>query len=140
MLSCLIVHKGRVLLALSCKHAISCQYRACTGPILPASAQYRSGTGTYWHVYEVSPCRLLYRRYISGYDCNQRVFKVSNRYPVNRPVPVQYWHIMAYLQGNDLNTSSSCLTICHAPPVASFINAIKLISSNFQKFQKPILR
>ena len=29
-----------------CKHAISCQYRACTGPMLAASAQYRLGTGT----------------------------------------------------------------------------------------------
>ena len=29
-----------------CKHAISCQYRACTGPMLAASAQYRPGTGT----------------------------------------------------------------------------------------------
>ena len=26
--------------SLPCKHAISCQYRACTGPMLPASAQY----------------------------------------------------------------------------------------------------
>ena len=29
-----------------CKHAISCQYRACTGPMLAASAHYRPGTGT----------------------------------------------------------------------------------------------
>ena len=27
------------------KDAISCQYRACTGPMLAASAQYRPGTG-----------------------------------------------------------------------------------------------
>ena len=27
-------------------HVISCQYRACTGPMLAASAQYRPGTGT----------------------------------------------------------------------------------------------
>ena len=29
-----------------CKHVISCQYWACTGPMLAASAQYRPGTGT----------------------------------------------------------------------------------------------
>jgi len=28
------------------KHAISCQYRACTGPMLVESAQDRPGTGT----------------------------------------------------------------------------------------------
>ena len=27
------------------------QSRACTGPMLPASAQYRPVTGTQWHVY-----------------------------------------------------------------------------------------
>ena len=34
-----------------CKHAISCQYRACTGPMLAALDQYRPGTGTCRHVY-----------------------------------------------------------------------------------------
>ena len=34
-----------------CKHAIRFQYRACTGPMLTASAQYRPGTGTQRHVY-----------------------------------------------------------------------------------------
>ena len=29
-----------------CKHAVMCQYRAGTGPMLAASAQYRTGTGT----------------------------------------------------------------------------------------------
>ena len=28
-----------------CKHAASCQYWACTGPMLAASNQYRPGTG-----------------------------------------------------------------------------------------------
>ena len=28
-----------------------CQYRAGNGPMLPALAQYRPGTGTYWPVY-----------------------------------------------------------------------------------------
>ena len=36
------------------KHAITGQYWACTGPMLPASDQYGPGTGTYWHVYRVS--------------------------------------------------------------------------------------
>ena len=40
----------RGLCQLPCKHAVSCQYRDCTGPMLQASAQYRPGTGTYWHV------------------------------------------------------------------------------------------
>ena len=30
-----------------------CQYWACTGPMRPASAQYRPSTGTYQHVYRV---------------------------------------------------------------------------------------
>ena len=30
---------------------VGCQYRACTGPMLPAWDQYRPGTGTYRHVY-----------------------------------------------------------------------------------------
>ena len=38
---------------LPCKHAVSCQYRACTGPMLPASAPYMPGTGPYRHVYRV---------------------------------------------------------------------------------------
>ena len=33
-------------IASPCKHAVSCQYGACTGPMLPASDQYRLGTGS----------------------------------------------------------------------------------------------
>ena len=35
------------------KHVVMCQYRACTGPMLAASDQYRPGTGNYRHVYRV---------------------------------------------------------------------------------------
>jgi len=35
------------------KHAIICQYRACTGPMLATSDQYKPGNGNYWHVYRV---------------------------------------------------------------------------------------
>ena len=34
------------------KHAVMCQYRACTGPMLAASDQYWPSAGTYLHVYE----------------------------------------------------------------------------------------
>ena len=34
-----------------CKHAVSCQYQACTDPMLGALAQYRPGAVTQWHVY-----------------------------------------------------------------------------------------
>jgi len=36
-------HKSRVKIG---KHAGTCQYRACTGPMLAASAQYSPSTGT----------------------------------------------------------------------------------------------
>ena len=42
----LFLHILGIVYELPCKHAISCQYRACTGPMLAASAQYRRGTGT----------------------------------------------------------------------------------------------
>ena len=45
-----------------CKHASSCRYRACTGPMLTASAQYRPGTGTYRHVYRIAGNRVAYAR------------------------------------------------------------------------------
>ena len=35
------------------RHAIMGQYRVCTGPMLPASAQYSPGTGNLWHIYRV---------------------------------------------------------------------------------------
>ena len=35
------------------KHAGMCQYGDCTGPMLPASDQYRPSTGNYRHVYRV---------------------------------------------------------------------------------------
>ena len=38
-------------LGLPCKHVGMGQYRASTGPMLAASAQYRPGTGMYRHVY-----------------------------------------------------------------------------------------
>jgi len=37
-----------------CKHAGTCQYRTCTGPMLSASDQYMPGTGNQRHVYRVA--------------------------------------------------------------------------------------
>ena len=92
----------------SCKHAGTCRYRACTGPMLAASDQYRPGIGTYRHV-NGAPCVVIEPIFIQrGLRCpsdigsrQARVVLLSRHqfiYPVNMtlvastgPVLVRCW-------------------------------------------------
>ena len=46
-----------------CKHSVILQYRAGTGPMLPASAQYWPITGIWWHVYRGAIRHLVKHNY-----------------------------------------------------------------------------